>query len=689
MKARLIAALAALTLLTLAATSPAAVVYTFTTYNGNQTVSANLDDSLASPDQVGVKVQSGIVEFTGNNSYTGGTIVEGGTFKLSSLTGWAGGPVEVQNAATLWINQTVTKTNSIGGNLVLNAGAIVKDSGGTWNAETTTTLTGAVSLGGQVTFNIGDPGQTFPILKLSGQVSDQSGKVGSIVVNGVATTPAYQRYLMLAGDNNFTGGVTINTQGQVYVTHNHGLGTGTATVNSGALLNLKATTITNNINLNDGGELRSDVALVYDGTITLTGTGKITSNVQNYTLKFNQTSGKLTGTGGVNFDGIYYNGYTKFYLYGNNDYTGATQVSSGAIVYVVNANSLGTTANTVTVSGTGTGGTGQGELVIDSTATTGLNVNKTISVGQYGRLSVANGVTMSNAVQMNDGSTLNAISGGAGDRFYIGNMTLTGTAAVNVYYSGGGTWKQGINSTGVKSGTIDGAGKLVIGGIQWYSAPTLYLYGNNSYQGGTDVYRGNSGLTDIVRIGSNTAFGAGLVHLISVSTGGYLNSNTVSLLQNVSLANDFSGTGKIGTGAYTLTATGTWYPGDSIGEIKVENLDFRGGYVWEYDGTSADLISATNLTFGGPAVIGVSWIGSGDAVTGDFVAFTYTGADPNLANVSVVAPEGLAGSVLASGGQVIVHLTEAVSVPEPATLAFLALGGLVLAGGTLRRCRRA
>jgi len=185
---------------------------------------------------------------TGDNTWTGGTTLSGGTLQLGA-GGTSGSIVgDVVNNAAMVVNRSddVTLAGAISG-----SGTLTQNS----SATGTTTLTGDNSYTGattvqQGTLQLGDGGTSGGLAAGSGgtidtgatlafnrsnllTVANTLGGDGNVVQRGSGTT-------LIVGTNAYTGGTTVEA-GTLNATNASALGTGAATVNSGAALLLSFT----------------------------------------------------------------------------------------------------------------------------------------------------------------------------------------------------------------------------------------------------------------------------------------------------------------------------------------------------------------------------------------------------------------------------------------------------------------
>ncbi|WP_374901218.1 autotransporter-associated beta strand repeat-containing protein, partial [Brucella endophytica] len=255
------------------------------------------------------KQGTGAQTLSGNNLYTGGTVVQGGALIAGSDTAFGNGALQV-DAGTANLNGfdlTQTELSGAGGNIVLQNAA------GTASKLTITQTVAA----------------TTPVL------TDISG-AGSLVMDGSGS-------LTLAGANTFSGGLTIDGGGTVKAgvaalnppspgVPSSAFGTGLLTVNAG----------TADLNGND----------VFVAGLAGTGVGN-TVNLGSATLTLkpgagasNSYGGKVTGSGALVMDGA----GTQILSGTANDFIGDITVNQGTL-QAGSAKAFGDPTNILTVDG--------------------------------------------------------------------------------------------------------------------------------------------------------------------------------------------------------------------------------------------------------------------------------------------------------------------------------------------------
>ena len=250
------------------------------------------------------------------------------------------------------------------------------------------------------------------------------------------------------------------------------------------------------------------------GTYTLT----IGNNDQTSTFNgiIRDTSGTVEvtkiGTGGLTLNGA-------------NDYDGATRLNAGVLT-IGHATALGTAvAGTTVANGT--------------------------------RLRLINNFTIvAEALSLaGDGGGLGALENGSGGHDWAGSVTLTDNAAIGVTASG---------ALAISGAITDGAGNFNLTKVG--SIGTLFLSGNNSYDGTTTVSAGTLNIQNANALGSTAtgttvsngatlALQGGIVYaaepLTLNGTGG-----GIGALNSVSGNNTWQGTVTLGSGSYIGSTAG-------------------------------------------------------------------------------------------------------------------------------------
>jgi autotransporter-associated beta strand protein/T5SS/PEP-CTERM-associated repeat protein len=638
------------------------------------------------------KSGAGTLVLTGVNSYTGGTVVNGGTLRVLAQSLPLSGPVSVNGAGTvLEFNQAGGGPIGYGG-----AGQMLSMNGGglTFSNPTSGSLN---AWNGDVTLNNDTLVTSTGGNQVAGQLTGNVQGAGRLLTNGV---------IRLLGNNTYSGGTTINAGSALLIDGVESLG------HSGSEVRIAGGTLmplTNGIVLNSG---RNIVLAASGGTINTGG------------LDFTVNS-TISGTGLTKIDG------GTLTLGGSNSYTGGTTISGGALQVSSNAN-LGTGTVTLTSGGTlaastgftldrsialaGAGGTINtiaGELVVTSVvsgsggltkngagtlrltnnnAYGGTLVNAGTLIGWTGGL--PGNITNNASVifdQALDGTYAGVMSGsGSLTMQNVGILTLTGTNAytggtflnggfINVSADanlGGAGGKLTFNGGTLRvyepfassrnmtinpsasttfdvlggkdplfSGAIDGSGTLIKGG-----AGNLNLTGNNSYTGGANINGGSinfstiSGSTPMPTTGNITvASGATLVLGTHGAYGGS-GQQIVTNGGNLEMLNAGSGTLTSWNGGMVLNANTTitkFGPAATYGQINGA-ISGSAGLT-----TAGTLILAGNNTYTGGTTISAGNLQIGDGGS--------TGSIPgNIINNSILSFNrtgalSLAGRITGSG----------------------------------------
>ncbi|EAM9849002.1 autotransporter outer membrane beta-barrel domain-containing protein [Salmonella enterica] len=200
---------------------------------------------------------------SGSNTYTGGTLINGGTLVASNVE--ALGTGDVTDNATLALNTGGTFDNAISG-----SGQVVK------SGDETLTLSGTNSYTGGTTISGGTLVATNVEALGSGDVTDDAtlelntgGTFDNAISGSGKVEKSGDKTLTLSGANSYTGG-TLISGGTLVASNVEALGTGDVTDNATLELNTGGD-FTNNIGGSGQVEKSGDKTLTLSGSNTYTG----------------------------------------------------------------------------------------------------------------------------------------------------------------------------------------------------------------------------------------------------------------------------------------------------------------------------------------------------------------------------------------------------------------------------------
>ena len=535
-----------------------------------------------------LQVYGGNVALSSTNTYTGGTVFNGGLLFFPANGSVLGdGPVTF-NPGSGDYTFGVTFTNSLtlnGASLELGGGGYPNLVNQTWtgpvtvsngftmsgdNQGCTLTLSGPINMatGGIVVSNYGGngPQEGYQVSLTGDTLSGNISGSGGITYN----LSGPNSRVTVQGNNTYTGGTIINGDpanpgGKLNVWNSiNPFSSGLVTLNTNAILESVPgnATITNALILN-GGALQSEPqynnynSLVWAGPITLTASSTLIQNAKG--ALNNDQSGGVNVAGPLNMNGMILTATCPVACYAGNVISGS--ISGGGTI-------LQNGSDTLTISGSNTfSGTFRSEI---------------------GNLSVRNNYALQNAtLDMNSADigavSLNNYSVIIGALVGSRNLAL-GSAVISI----------GNDSTNCQyDGVLSGDASLVKIGTD-----TLTLTGMNTYGGNTTVSAGTLSLSQPnFQYGSFVTVAAGAVLNLNATT-----TNVVSglVLNGVNEPNGLynaanSGGLITGTGSIQVGITADVWTGALSSEWSVNNLSSP--YNWAYNGTGTNYTDGSAVLF--------------------------------------------------------------------------------------------
>ncbi|MGT1342284.1 fibronectin-binding autotransporter adhesin ShdA [Salmonella enterica subsp. enterica serovar Enteritidis] len=531
-----------------------------------------LDNNVTGEGQI-VKSGSDELIVTGDNTYSGGTTISGGTLTADHADSLGTGAVA--NSGVLQVGEGELE------NTLSGSGSLVKTGTGELTLSGDNTYSGGTTItGGTLTadhadsLGSGDIDNSGVLKVGEGDLENTLSGSGSLVKTGTGE-------LTLSGGNDYSGGTTI-IGGTLTADHADSLGTG-AVANSGVL---------------QVGEGELENTLSGSGSLVKTGTGELTLSGDNsYSGGTTIIGGTLTadhadslGTGAVANSGVLQvgegelentlsgsgslvkTGTGELTLSGDNSYSGGTTIIGGTLT-ADHADSLGTGA----VANSGVLQVGEGELENTLSGSGSLVKTGTGELTLSGDNSYSGGTTII-------GGTLTA-----------DHADSLGTGAV----ANSGVLQVG---EGELENTLSGSGSLVKTGTG-----ELTLSGDNSYSGDTTIADGTLIAANVNALGSGNIDNSGTL---------MLDANGAFELANITTH----------TGATTALAAGSTLDAGQLTQEDGSTLSIDLGAA-----TDDAVITADSVTLGG--TLNVTGIGS---VTDSWTpeAYTYTLIDSDSAITS-------------------------------------------------------
>jgi autotransporter-associated beta strand protein len=596
------------------------------------------------------KEGSGTLTLSGVNTYTGSTVVAGGTLQIAG-SGTLG-------AATAQL-QMVTGTLDLGG---------------------TTQVTGEMTMFGGSIVNGALNSTNYTVG--GGFISASLTGGGAVTQDGIGTTT-------LAATNTYAGGTTINS-GTLEAAHVSGgaidaLSSGGITVNSaGALRSSVSGTLGNTITFNDGSIGTLSAAA---GT-TLTLTGSLFLNPDSVT-----TFGTPTDTGTVLMNplGISPSSTASVVVGGGILRAGSNELGGALGVIQSTTVNAGATLDFADFTAAVRNLQGAGSVVtgVAPGTTLSLSVDAATSsefsgvISGAGKVSVSGGGTM---ILSGDNTYGNGTTIAAGSTLQLGNGGVAGSIPGDV--ANGGTLAFNRSNDYAFAGAISdnggNAGSLIQNG-----GGKITLTADNTYTGGTTVAAGT------LQLGNGGTTGSIL--------GNVTNNGTLAFNRSNSYQFDgvISGSGALqqnGPGTTTLTAVNTYTGATTIsaGVLALSGAGSIANSSGVVDNGTFDISATTagasikNLSGAGIVTLG------GQTLTLTNAAGTFAGAIGGTGGLIkqgaglfiLSGTNGYTGPTTVSGGDLRVNgsVASAVTVQSGATLSGIgSVGGLVTvqSGGTL------
>ena len=578
------------------------------------------------------KAGAGTLVLSGSNSYSGGTLISAGALTLNGglLSGGitnnaslvihgdlvnavsgTGSLTKTGSANTsIWVSNTYSGATVIeGGSVKLDgAGMISSNSALRVDSGASFSITGFFTASNNVTVagltGAGVVQGAAGTLTVSKPTTASDVFTGSIN-GGIALTLAGSTQLWLAGSNNYTGVTTVGGSDNVLnLVHANGLGSTAAgtTVGNGSVLRIQGTnnggsgitvgaealTIIGQGRAGNGGALRSVSGTnTWQGKVTLSGDARIGSAGSSF-LTLDVASGNAIESADFNLA---------------TEGAGHIQVNDAIGLGTGSLTKLGTGSLILGAANSYSGGTtlSEGFLRLDNASAAGSG-----SITQ---------VTNNSTLQINTtGTVANAMS-----IFNIRTMqtvTLSGNKTLN-----NATYTVDAGTTTTESGNLSGAGGITKQGIG-----TLIVTGNNSYTGAVAVDAG------VLNLNSSVGGAAATTSSVSVASGATLLlsqgnqvSNTAAVTLSGGTIQRASGVSEV-FGSLNLTASSFLdFRGGTAGTIEFSGISYTPSALLVLD--IANFTQGNTLVFqttSSLSMTGFSFSGSGGFGSSSFNGSTFT-----------------------------------------------------------------
>jgi autotransporter-associated beta strand protein len=520
------------------------------------------------------KSGTGTLILSGNNTYTGETIISAGTLAITSnnALGTNAAGTTIASGGTLDLRNITYSTTEA---LIVNGGTVKTSTG-------TSSFAGGVTLGANSTIDV-----TGTQLTISGVVTDGASTYG--------LTKTGSGILVLSNANTYDG-TTTTSAGTLVITNANGLGStvGATTVSSGAALSISNNIIVAEPITISGTGVSSGGALVftggnntYSGNITLDANSTIISNAGNQTISATINGAYTLGiTAGGN--------WTQSGIVGADIAPTSYTISAGSNDIILSANH--TVAGDISILAPSSSG---GVTIGTGISVTATGDNRTIVVAAGGNF--INNSGSSALVASGTGSRWIVYTANDNTTSYFGSLNSNNTPIWSSTYST------------LAPASVDSGNRYVFAETATQTAMFTTINETINYGDSLNLSDNysltTSGVAGLANVYNTTTSGAA----INLST--VYSSNPTINISATGASTSTSGNTKVGS--YTLAIS---LSGGTINSGYAAATSGIGTLTVNQKNISTLTLSASNKTYNGDRVASVT-ITSSDIKTNDVVTF--------------------------------------------------------------------